>query len=356
MGNIVPPSLTTRLRLDPDATLRRGPCQSRSGFGGRPRGWRLFGSRLYRDGLQAQLLRGRQRPDLVSERAVTTDGFPDPSDLSRNHRRIDRLHPAVTPWRGPGVQADRGPNAGRRTVKTGPWPILGSLDQSRTKRIPLDVPQHQSEVVNLLNGKGLESALPDMPAGMVMFLVPTDMGRQQPVNPPADVPIVPGPKNQMEMVGHQAIGQDPHGLPKRCFGDHVEERLKVLVLVENLRAGIAPVEHVIAVTSGRRSRRARHDEGPRSRENHFRTAPPILPRSLGELPVSPFGLIAGFGVGRGFAIWDPFPVQAPDKAPETCTWSTMSEGGRQLAEPQPRRKPDRLEVPKMRWTCESPVS
>jgi hypothetical protein len=73
-----------------------------------------------------------------------------------------------------------------------------------------------------------------------MFLVPTDMGRQQPVNPPADVPIVPGPKNQMEMVGHQAIGQDPHGLPKRCFGDRVEERLKVLVLVENLSAGIAP--------------------------------------------------------------------------------------------------------------------
>ena len=175
MGNIVPPSLTTRLRLDPDATLRRGPCQSRSGFGGRPRGWRLFGSRLYRDGLQAQLLRGRQRPDLVSERAVTTDGFPDPSDLSRNHRRIDRLHPAVTPWRGPGIQADRGRNAGRRTVKTGPWPILGSLDQSRTKRIPLDVPQHHSEVVILLDGKGLEPALPDVSAGMVMPLVAPDM-------------------------------------------------------------------------------------------------------------------------------------------------------------------------------------
>ena len=93
----------------------------------------------------------------------------------------------------------------------------------------------------------------------------------------------------MEMVGHQAIGQDPHGLPKGCFGDHVEERLKVLVLVENLGAGIAPVEHVIAVTSCRRSRRARHDESPRSRENHFRTVPPILPRSLGELLVSPFG-------------------------------------------------------------------
>ena len=38
----------------------------------------------------------------------------------------------------------------------------------------------------------------------------------------------------------------------------------------------------------------------------------------------------GFGVGRGFAIRGPFPVQAPDKAPETCTWSTRSEGGRNL--------------------------
>src|SRR5271166_328696 len=32
----------------------------------------------------------------------------------------------------------------------------------------------------------------------------------------------------------------------------------------------------------------------------------------------------GFGVGRGFAIWGPFPVQAPDRAPETCTWSTRT--------------------------------
>ena len=38
----------------------------------------------------------------------------------------------------------------------------------------------------------------------------------------------------------------------------------------------------------------------------------------------------GFGVGRGFAIWGPFPVRAPDSAPETWTWSTRSEGGRNL--------------------------
>ena len=38
--------------------------------------------------------------------------------------------------------------------------------------------------------------------------------------------------------------------------------------------------------------------------------------------------IIGFGVGRGFAISSPFPVQAPDNAPERWTWSTMTENHR----------------------------
>ena len=39
---------------------------------------------------------------------------------------------------------------------------------------------------------------------------------------------------------------------------------------------------------------------------------------------------SGFGVGRGFAIWGAFRVQASVKAPESCAWSTRSEGGRNL--------------------------
>ena len=41
------------------------------------------------------------------------------------------------------------------------------------------------------------------------------------------------------------------------------------------------------------------------------------------LPLVPGGQggprFPGFGVGRRFAIWGPFPVRAPDSAPETCT-------------------------------------
>ena len=94
---------------------------------------------------------------------------------------------------------------------------------------------------------------------------------------------------------------------------------------------------------------------------------------------------SSFGVGRGFAIWGPFPEQAPDSAPETWTWSTRTEIPRfrrwawvchigpfprahrthaprltlhaprltwwaPTCRPQPRRKPDRVEVPNLCWT------
>ena len=52
------------------------------------------------------------------------------------------------------------------------------------------------------------------------------------------------------------------------------------------------------------------------------------------LPLVPGGQggrrFSGFDVGCGFAIWGPFRVQASVKAPESCAWSTRSEGGRNL--------------------------
>ena len=46
---------------------------------------------------------------------------------------------------------------------------------------------------------------------------------------------------------------------------------------------------------------------------------PLVPGGQGG------GRFSGFGVGRGFAIWGPFPVQASVKAPESAAWSTRSD-------------------------------
>ncbi len=72
------------------------------------------------------------------------------------------------------------------------------------------------------------------------------------------------------------------------------------------------------------------------------------PRADGDSQVSALGV--------GLPSGGPFPVRAPVIAPETYGWSTRSEGGRQLARPQPRQKPDRAAVPNMCWPCGSPVS
>ena len=177
--------------------------------------------------------------------------------------------------RGAGIQADQGRNAGRRTVKTGPWPILGSLDHSRTSDIPFDVPQHHSEVVILSDGKGLEPALPDVSVGMVMPLVTPDMGCQEPLHPTAPVPILGWPEGQVEMIGHQTIGQHPHGIPEGCLGNDFNERVVIPILVKDLGAGITPVQDVVATTSGGSTGGAWHGKVPDQLVLPFLSARPV---------------------------------------------------------------------------------
>ncbi len=174
-------------------------------------------------------------------------------------------------------------------METRPPPLFGSLHQSCTQGVALNVPQHHAEMVVLLDREGFESTLPDVSAGMVMFLVPANMSRQQPVNPSAQVPVLPGPENQVEMVGHQAEGQDPHGTAECRFSHHVEERVKIPILMKNLRAGVAPVEDVKTVTTHGGSRGSRHTESPGRLEALLSQL--ILPKTLSELPVSPLGFL-----------------------------------------------------------------
>jgi hypothetical protein len=101
-----------------------------------------------------------------------------------------------------------------------------------------------------LSRKGLEPALPDVPAGVIVPQVAADVGGQEPVHPPAQVPVGVRPDGQMEMVGHKAVGQDAHGDAERGFGHHVEEGVVVLGLVKDRGAGVAPVEDVTGVATG----------------------------------------------------------------------------------------------------------
>ena len=81
-----------------------------------------------------------------------------------------------------------------------------TLHQARTQGVSLDVSQDHQQVPVLLNREGLEPSLPDMPRGVVVTLVPANVSGQQPVHPGSQVAIGQGPKGQVEMIGHQAVG------------------------------------------------------------------------------------------------------------------------------------------------------
>jgi hypothetical protein len=72
-----------------------------------------------------------------------------------------------------------------------------------------------------------------------------DMGGQQPVHPAAEIPIVMRPESQVEVVGHQAGGQDAHRDWHGGLGDHVQEGVRVLGLVEDLGAGVTAVADMV---------------------------------------------------------------------------------------------------------------
>jgi hypothetical protein len=67
------------------------------------------------------------------------------------------------------------------------------------------------------------------------------------VHPAAEIAVIGWPESGVEMIVHQAKRQDPHGMAKRCLGAEFEKGLEILVLVEDCRPGVAPIENVITV-------------------------------------------------------------------------------------------------------------
>ena len=74
--------------------------------------------------------------------------------------------------------------------------------------------------------------------------VAADVRGHQPVHPAAQVAVVAGPQGQVEVVGHQAVGQDAHGRADHGLGHHVDEGIIIVGLVKDGGTGVAAVEDV----------------------------------------------------------------------------------------------------------------
>jgi len=102
----------------------------------------------------------------------------------------------------------------------------------------------------LLDRKCFESALPDMPAGMIVTQVAPYVGLEKPAHPAAKVAVTARPENQVEVIGPETVCKQPHRASQRVLGHDVKERVEIVALVEDLSACVPPIENVVAVAGG----------------------------------------------------------------------------------------------------------
>ena len=139
-----------------------------------------------------------------------------------------------------------------------PAPVLHSLHQTRTQRVPFNITQDGQEVVALLDRKGPKTALVHVSAAVVVLMITADMGGKQPAHVIAQVAVAARPEDEMEVVGHEAIGQEADRDAFAGLAEQLEEGSEIAVLVEDGAARVPAVENVVAVTAQGSASIARH--------------------------------------------------------------------------------------------------
>jgi hypothetical protein len=113
-------------------------------------------------------------------------------------------------------------------------------------------------MIVVLNRKRLESSLPDVTDGLVAKPMPPHMRRHEPMHPTPERPIVLRSKHEVEVVRHQAIRQDVHGM---TLARHRYERQKTREISCDMEHGpaiVGPIQDVVANPTNGRTRGSRH--------------------------------------------------------------------------------------------------
>lgn len=77
-----------------------------------------------------------------------------------------------------------------------------------------------------------------------------DVRRRQPLHPVRQVAVLVRAQHEMEVVGHEAIGQHAHR-PTLACGDRGEEGGVVVGLVEDLGTAVAAIQDAVAEVADR---------------------------------------------------------------------------------------------------------
>src|SRR3990167_5467588 len=99
----------------------------------------------------------------------------------------------------------------------------------------------------LLDQERFESSLVEMamPHGVMMRMPSLGVRQREPAHEAREIPIVIRPQHQMPVIGHQAVGEDPHGHSLTRLRQHPLEGGIIAVFLEQRAPAIRAIEHVI---------------------------------------------------------------------------------------------------------------
>jgi hypothetical protein len=214
-----------------------------------------FGSPQAAQGLerarQSQTLGRLLLPQRRPIKRSTPQRPPQRRQFRRRLSTIDVFQPIRRHGYRPGVQKVQ-PSALNRPCQARPRPAFGPLHQSGRQGIAFDVAANGEEVFVFFNGKGLKAALVKRPGtAAVVVRVPTHGMRQgQPMQELGQFAVLMGPDNEVEVIGHEAIGQQAHGHFVLGLAQDALEGGVVAVLMEDGGACYGMVEDVVDETTG----------------------------------------------------------------------------------------------------------
>ncbi len=99
----------------------------------------------------------------------------------------------------------------------------------------------------LLNRKTFEATLPHMSMAPVMAMVAANVAGHPPLHERAECGGCGRLHDQVEMIGHQAEAKDSDRVRRFRGGEQVEEGGVVAVLVEDCRAPVPAIEHMVGM-------------------------------------------------------------------------------------------------------------
>lgn len=143
-------------------------------------------------------------------------------------------------------------------LHTRPGPVRSLLHQARAHRIAQHIAQHRKQVIILLNGKTLETALPDMPSAVVVPMIPADVTRHPPLHERTECVWSRRLHHKVEMIGHETEAQDADRVSDFGGTEQLKKDGVVRFFVKDNRAAVATVEDMVGMTSQLSTRNPRH--------------------------------------------------------------------------------------------------